>query len=268
MFLRPAFNRALTALYACAALSAAAQSGAPANPAAAVGRARALYYTPADKGLQGFHCDLSFDWKNFIQKATNQPLPDDDARLKYLRTIQLSVDDDLHGTGEMHWTAATPAPEGTEDSVGKVRDGMQQLWSGFFQSWNGFFTGGLLALDNKASVEKTPAGYRVATRDGESLAEEFYNDKLVLQSVHVATPRLESTMAPTFSPSSQGLLVTAIRSIYRQPPTAEPTEVTMGLTYAPVNTFQLPSELTVSVGPANFDFHLGNCTVKTQLTPK
>ncbi len=211
---------------------------------------------------------MNFDWKDFIQKASNQPIADDDARLKYLQTIQLSVDDDLHGAGELHWNAPTPPPDSTEESVAKIRGGMQQIWSGFFQSWNGFMTGDLLLLDAKATVERTNDGYHVAVRTGPSLAEEVFDKDLLLKTVRVTTPTLESTISPEFSPGPQGLLVTTIASSYKQPPNPQATEVKMSLTYAAVGTYQLPSDLRVSVGPANFAYRLTNCSVRTQITPK
>lgn len=246
----------------------AAPAGADLSPAAAFSKARALYYTPSDQGLQGFHCEVSFDWKTFLQKATNQPVPDNDPRLQYLRTIQLTVDDTLRGTGELHWTAPAPPPDGTEDSVNKMRSGFQQIWSGFFQSWNGFFTGDMVTLDSKATVEHTPAGFHVAVRNGPGLAEEQYDNNLLLQKVHVGTPTLDSTVLPSFTPTPQGLLVTSFRSTYRQQDAAAAVDVLMNVRYAPVSSFQLPSEVTVSVGPASFDFHLANCTVQTKLSPK
>lgn len=254
----------------CSVLARPALSqAADLSPSVTFGKARALYYTPVDNGLQGFHCEVTFDWKDFIQRATNQAIPESDARLKYLQTIQLSIDDDLRGRGELHWAAPTTAPEASADSVGKIRDGMQQMWSGFFQSWNGFYTGDLVSLDAKATVERTAeGGFRVAVRTGPSLAEELYDNKLLLKSVHVATPTLESTIMPAFATTPKGLIVSAIGSSYKQPPTAQPTDVQMTLTYAPVGAFQIPSALAVSVGPAKFDYHLNNCTVRTELTQK
>lgn len=76
-------KRSSATLVAIVVLPLGAQTSVPQSPAVAVSRARALYYTPTDKGLQGFHCDLRFDWKNFLQKASNQPVADDDARLNY-----------------------------------------------------------------------------------------------------------------------------------------------------------------------------------------
>ena len=241
-----------------------AQAAGPA-PSAAFTKARAVYDTPVDSGLQSFHCEVNFDWKDFLQKANNQPVPDADARLTYLRSIRLSVDDDLRGSGELHWTAPSPAPEDSEDSITKMRGGLQGIWSAFFQTWNGYATGNMVSYDPRSVVERTAdGGFHVTAHQGPGLAEEMYDDKLVLKSVHVSTPSLESSLTPEFSPGPHGLLVTTIHSVDRQPPTAPPTEVAMKVTYAPVGSFQIPSTLQVAVGPANFAFRLVNCTVKTQ----
>lgn len=238
------------------------------SAASAIRRARALYYTPVDNGLQSFRCDVSFDWKNFMQKASNQAVPDEDARLKYLQSVRLSVEDTLRGAGELHWNAPAPPPENSADSVEKIREGLQQVWSGFFQSWNGFITGDLVTLDSKAVAEPTPEGYHVSVRTGSSLAEEQFDSALLLQSVHVTTPTLDSTVLPLFQHDNHGLLVTTIDSSYRQPPSAAPTDVHMEIAYAPVSRFQLPSKLTVVVGPATFAFGLESCTVQSQITPR
>lgn len=249
-------------------LLAEAQTPGSPSAATALSKARPLYYTPVDGGLQGFHCEVNFDWRDFMQKAANAPIPAGDPRLAYLQAVKLSVDDDLRGQGRLDWTASGPEPDGTEDSVEKVRGGLQQLWSGFFQSWNGFFTGDLMTLDARAIVEQTAAGYHVSMGTSANLAEEQYDPKLLLENVHVATPTFDSTIVPTFAPGAQGLLVTSMRSVYRKPPGAEPTNVVMEVNYAPAGGFQLPSEVRVAVGPAAFDFHLVNCTVRSQLTAK
>lgn len=266
---RSATRTALLMMVVPALASAATLFGqtAPSPSAAdALARARSLYYTPVNQGLRSLHCEVHFAWKDFMQKAANQQIPDTDPRLKYLQSVALSVDDDLQGSGELHWQAPAPPPDGTEDSVGKIRDGMRQMWAGFFQSWNSFMTGDLITVDPQSKVERTASGFHVATRESGGLAEEQFDPNLVLTSVHISTSTLESTIHPTFAPGPQGLLVTAIRSSYQQPPSAPPTEVTMGLRYSAVNNFQLPSELNVAVGPAQFSFQLVNCTVQTQIT--
>lgn len=266
------FLLALTSCCAVCASLAPAQTApasvpAPNEAAKALLKARAMYYTPVDHGLQSFHCDVHFDWKDFMEKASHQPIAETDPRLAYLRTVKLSVDDDLRGKGDLHWAAATPAPEGNEDAVNRMRDGLQQLWAGFFQSWNGFVTGDMVTMDPSASAEPTASGgYRVSAHNGAGVAEEQFNHNLVLESISTKSATIESTMLPHFDPSAQGLLLTGIHSSYRQPPAAAPVTVDMNVKYAVTNSFGLPSTLSIAAGPAHFDFTLQNCTVKTQLT--
>lgn len=238
------------------------------SPAAAMDKARALYYTPVDRGFQGFHCDVNFDWKTFIQKASNQSLSEDDARLRYLQSVHLSVDDEVRKGGALHWNAPSPPPDNTEDSVDKIREGLQQVWSGFLQSWNGFVSGDLMTVDKNALVERTSQGYRVAVRTGSSLAEERFSAALLLQEIHVTTPTLESTIEPSFSPGSEGFVVSRISSSERQLPASSAVQVTMKVSYSPISRFQIPSDLQVTVGPAKFEYRLVNCTVQSQFTSR
>ena len=238
------------------------------SPAAAFRQARTLYYTPVDRGLQGFQCEVDFNWKQFIEKATNGPVADTDERLAYLRSIKLVITDDLNGGGELQWTAPTTAPDASEASIAQIRGGIQAMWSGFFQSWNGFMTGDLLSLaDKQTAVERTAGGYRVFANQSGKVAEETYDKDFTLLSLHVSTPQLDSNLTPIFQRSPQGRLVTNLNSVVKQPPTAPGTNVDMTVHYAPVNNFQLPSELLIDVaGTAKFDFTMTNCTVRTQLS--
>ena len=246
-----------------------AQAQTTTSPAAAFRKARALYYTPVDKGLQGFGCDVSFDWKQFIEKANSAPVPDTDERLAYLRSIKLTISDDLNGGGQLQWAAPTTAPDASEQSIAQIRSGMQAMWSGFFQSWNGFLTGDLVSLgDNQTVVERTSnGGFRVSTTQNGKVAEEFFDRNLVLLSLHVSTPSLDSNLTPIFLDSAQGRLVTNLNSIVKQPPSAAGTSVDMKVQYAAVNGFQLPSALQINVGGTTaFAYTLSNCTVNTKLS--
>ena len=251
-----------------ALLGVATSAQSPASPAAAFRKARSLYYTPIDRGLQGFSCEVHFKWKQFLETANHGPVPDADERLAYLRGIKLSITDDLNGSGQLLWAAPTTAPDASEQSVAQIRSGMQAMWSGFFQSWNGFVTGDLVSLgDDRTTVERTAKGYHVFTGQNGKLAEETFDSNLVLLSLHVSTPTLESNLTPVFTDSAQGQLVTNLNSVVRQPPSAPGSMVDMAVHYQPVNGFQLPSELSINVsGAADFDFTLSNCTVRTALS--
>ena len=245
-------------------LSAPAFAQEVRSPAAAFSKARALYDTPADRGLASFRCDVMFDWKDFLTKATSAPVQDADERFLYLRSIHLTITDDLNGAGTLHWAAPTTAPAASEDSIAKLRGGLEALWSGFFQSWNGFATGEMVSSPGgNAIIERTAVGFIVTARDHGKLAEQRYSPALRLESLHVTTPSLDSAMTPTFSETPQGLVLASMQSVDRQPPSAPPVQVATAIQYASVNGFQLPSAVTIDVaGTARFAFQLSGCTVQ------
>ena len=240
------------------------------SQAAAFRAARMLYDTPSDRGLQGFRCDVDFNWKQFLEKAINGPVQDTDERLAYLRSIKLNVTDDLNSTGELHWTAPPTTPEASEASIGQIRSGLQGLWSGFFQSWNGFMTGDLVSIaDNHTTVERTPNGYHVFSSQNGKVAEETYSGDFTMQSLHVSTPQMDSVLTPAFAVTPHGRLITTMSSVVKQPPAAPGTAINTTVHYATVNGFQLPSELFIDVaGTASFDFTLNNCTLRMQVLPR
>ena len=251
-----------------ALVASAANAQTSVAPSAAFRTARALYDTPNDRGLQGFQCDADFNWKQFLVKAINAPVEETDERLLYLRSIKLSVTDDLNGSGALHWTAPTTAPDASEASISQIRGSMQALWTGFFQSWNGFMTGDLVSAgDNQTTVERTPSGYHVFSRKNGGVAEETYSGDFTMQSLHVSTSQLDVVLMPAFEVTPHGRLVTGWSSVVRQPPTATGTAIKTAIQYVPVNGFQLPSAVTIEVArTAIFSFTLSNCTVKMQLS--
>ena len=230
--------------------------------------ARKLYYTPVDQGLQGFQCDASFNWKQFVEQANNTPVSTLDQRLLYLQSIKLSVSDDLNSSGALEWTAPTPPPDGSEQSVAQIRTGLQTVIKAFFQSWNGFYTGEMVSVtDNNTSVEHGANGYVLSARQGGKLAEELFSNDFTMLSLHVVTPDVDSTLTPVFQQTPGGRLVTGLNSTVKQPPAAQRTNIDIAVHYAAVNGFQLPSELRIDVaGTAHFDFELSGCTVRTRLT--
>jgi hypothetical protein len=96
--------------------------------------ARAQYYTPTASGLQSFHCDAAIDWKAMLTRLSGKEIAEDNHGLQFLRTVNLSVVDDLKGKGSLEWTNTAPLPAGKEEGINQVREGLQTSVGGFFQS--------------------------------------------------------------------------------------------------------------------------------------
>jgi hypothetical protein len=85
---------------------------------------------------------------------------------------------------------------------------------------------------------------------------------MLLISAHVVMPDLDNTAYPTYEASTDGLRVNMVRNVLHQPPTGPEQDVSMGVTYMPVGSYQLPATLAVTLaGTGEFDFSFNSCTL-------
>jgi hypothetical protein len=227
--------------------------------------ARALYYTPTTKGLQSFHCAVDFDWKDMLTRYSGGAVPDDNPFLQYLRSVHLGITDDLKGSGQLDWTTAGSPPAGQEDSAAKMKDGMQQMMAGFFSSWNAYMNGNMVpAPDATTTVTETPDGMRMHASATDTDVTELFDKNMLLTQAHVVQSTSDVYAYPTYIDTPDGRVVSAIRTVFRQPPTASPGELTLNISYAPVQSFRLPQTLNYELkNIGSFAFKFSACSVQT-----
>src|SRR5580658_7977409 len=92
--------------------------------------AHGQYYTPTTSGLKSFQCGAAIDWKATLTRLSGAEIPEDNPVLKYLQGVNLSVVDQLKGKGSMEWTDTVVPPEGKEEAVKQMRDGLQEMMGG------------------------------------------------------------------------------------------------------------------------------------------
>jgi len=210
--------------------------------------AHAQYYTPTANGLRSFRCEATIDWKAMLTRFSGAEIPEDNPMLKYLQTTHLSVVDQLKGKGSMEWSDTGAPPEGKEESVKQMRDGLQTMIDGFFQSWNAYMNGGMVPFPDK-SVEATTTGDGIhlhGTSNNATFDEDF-DKNMLLTHVTVDTPEMKVVAVPTYVRTDDGLVVSAVASQVNQPPSAPPTEITIRVEYAKVDSFQIPSHVVYDI---------------------
>lgn len=75
---------------------------------------------------------------------------------------------------------------------------------------------------------------------------------------------LDATAYPTYTDTADGRVVSTIHTVYREPPTAPPTDVTFTVTYATVSTFRLPETVKLELKNVGaFLFNFSGCSVET-----
>jgi hypothetical protein len=260
--MRPIFRNTFAALTCLLPLSIAAQQ----NPAEQhLLSARALYYTPATDGLKSFHCAASIDWKDLLTRFGGQPVADDNPFLLYLNSVHLSISDDLDGKGSLDWVETNPPSDALSSPAQRIHAGMAQTIDGFFQAWNPFMNGGLVPVpDASTNVSSIGDNIKLHVASGSTNVDEIFDKNLLLTSVHVVTPTMDSTMHPTFIDSHDGRILSVLTSSTSQPPTAPPVDVVMTTTYAKVSSFQIPASARFDIKNVGaMIFHFSACTVRT-----
>ena len=261
----PSRSLAIAALSLCA-LSASAQQNKAADRLSV---ARALYYTPTTSGLKSFHCNVSIDWKAFLDGFSPTPIAADNPVLLYLKSTKLSLSDDLHGKGAFLWTDTTTPPEAFASGGTKMRGGMEQMFDAYFEAWNAYANGSMVPVPDK-TVAVTPSGEGVELRglDPKETLVEKYDKDMLLTEVKIVNDKTDELDTPTFTRSPDGLILTNLHMIVKQSPTAPPTTLDIGTTYTRVGAYQLPSSVTFALqNVGTFLFTISACQINPVTGP-
>jgi hypothetical protein len=185
--------------------------------------------------------------------------------LQYLRTVKLTVTDELNGEGHLEWTASGTPPTGKEDSLAKMKEGMQQMMVGFFSSWNAYMNGNMVPLpDSTTTITESADGFNLHASSAGTEVTEIFDKNLLLTEAHVVQASSDVHAYPTYDDTPDGRVVSLIRTVYRQPPTAPPAELSIRVSYAPVQSFRLPAQLNYELKNVGaFEFKFSACSVQT-----
>jgi hypothetical protein len=225
--------------------------------------AHAQYYTPTVKGLKSFHCDASIDWKAMLSRFSGTDIADDNPALKFLQTVHLAVNDDLHGKGELEWTNTAEPPADRKPGMQQMQEGLQATVSGFFQTWNAYMNGAMVPFpDSSVTVTKSGDGVHLSGTSTGTTVDEDYDKNMLLTKALVANPTLTVLAKPTYTSTEDGLLLSSLISQIHQPPTAPETEATFRIEYAKVGSYQIPSYVVVDIkNTGTIEFGLSACKV-------
>jgi hypothetical protein len=225
--------------------------------------AHAQYYTPTVSGLKSFRCDASIDWKKLLMNATGAEIPDDNPGLKYLQSVHLSVADELRGSGSLEWLDTGAPPQGKEQGMKQAREGFQQAVAGFFQSWNAYMNGSMVPVpDRTVTLTESGEGVHLSAISKNTKFDEDFDKNMLLTQVLVDGSDIRVQAIPTYVRTTDGLVVSSVKSELNQPPSAPLTEAIFRIEYARVDSFQIPSRIVLDIKNTGvIDIGLSSCQV-------
>lgn len=210
--------------------------------------AHAEYYTPTASGLKSFHCDASIDWKAMLSRFSGKDIPDDNPVLKFLQTVHLAVNDDLHGKGALEWTNTAAPPASIQPAMQQMEEGFQTSVSGFFQTWNAYMNGAMVPIpDSTVIATKSGDGVHLSGTTKDTSFDEDYDKNMLLTKAVVVSPTITVSAKPIYINSEDGLLLSSVASQIHQPPTAPETDVTFRVEYMKVDSYQIPSHVVFDI---------------------
>ena len=237
--------------------------GQATSPRDRLASAHAQYYNLTTAGVKTFHCDAAIDWKTMLSRFSGTDIADDNPTLKHLQTVHLGVTDDLKGAGALEWTTSATPPEGKEQAMQQIEEGLKISLGGFFQSWNAYMNGTMVPVpDSTITFVSSGDGFHLSGKSGDMNFDEDYDKNMLLTQVLIDGPALKVLTTPTYNTTSDGLVISSIHSQINQPPTAPQTEATFRVEYATVQTFQLPSRIVLDIKNTGvIDVGLSACQV-------
>ena len=251
---------------------------AQANPAksendAMLARAGNLYYSTTKFGLGGFTCAIHPDWYTlFVSARKGETVRADDPRIVLLKTVRLTLHAQMKGGSTLDWEPA-PDPNNTldPDSVTLLKDmhaATDQTLQGFLQFWTPFADGSAVPENSEGlDITKTGNGYRLHAVTSDTEVTEEMDSQLTLTRFNVVMKQATVDFAPTYGPTSQGLLVNGFLAhiLAAGEPAEKTQEMHVGIEYEVVDGFQIPSRLNMEViGSGTFNFSFDDCTVSRQ----
>lgn len=250
-------------LLALACLSCASSRAQDKEARDRLAAAHAQYYTPTASGLKSFHCEASIDWKAMLSRFAGSDVPNDNPALKYLLTVNLAITDDLRGKGSLEWIDKEEPPQNMKPAMQQMQEGFRTTVAGFFQSWNAYMNGSMVPLpDSTVTVTKSGDGVHLSGTTKEMALDEDFDKNMILTQALVVSPTLKVLAMPTFTPTSDGLIVSTVLSQVHQPPTAPETDATFRIEYANVQSFQIPSRIVFDIKNTGIiDIGLSACQV-------
>ena len=210
-------------------------------------KARAACYNLRSRGLLSFQSGLEPDWDTMLAGARKTNPEGTDRAVKLLEAIHfhmtLAADDSVKVT---HDTVEAPN-DASAKGLAQVYGGMEQMTQGFFQTWSVFLLSYPFPEPGSpyhlvASGEQYQLTYKEG--DTDEVTTTLGKDLRIL-SMKVTTAAFSSLLQPQYEATSQGLLLVGYQADYQSGNAAETTKLQVGIQYADVDGFKLPSELNL-----------------------
>jgi len=258
----------LTAAAAQTPAPATAQSGSAADDQL-LGKARTMYYSTANAGLNGFDCSVHPDWHELYVRANpNQAIATDDKRVVLLNRVSIKLHAHPDGTSTLDWTPAPGSPTDADSTnlLNQMHAATEQTLQGFVEFWTPFVDGSVIPSNtNGMTVTHDTSAFTLHAEQGGTTVTEVFSNDLLLEEYDVIMGSSSIKFTPSFKATPQGLLVERFLAHIQQQidPPGPVQEMHVAIEYQTIEGFPIPERLNMEVvGTGIFNTTLDGCSVQ------
>jgi len=209
--LKPSGCSCLFAL-ALSAANISAQQSSRIDQKALLIQTRNAYYQPAERGVSGFTCGVSFDWNEVLERASGRKIPPKEPTLVALKSATTMVTNDLvkGPTVKADYPGGPPA---IGSAVAQRQKILNNLVIASLAGWDPFLSDRIFPMEGtKYHFEAVPSGYRLTLEGGTFFSILDLDPKLQVTHGESHLNGTTTVFTPTFDPSSHGWLITSLKT--------------------------------------------------------
>lgn len=199
----------------------------------------ALYNLPSHKFVS-FSSKITPDWVTILAGASTNP-----EGMKILNGIHFKVVHDIHGQTKLeHFEDIPMTTQAQKDGLVQIFSGLDQMLRGFYATWDLFTISAPIVTNGSAVVTADGSGYLIEWKEGSSDVAVKVGSDMTATRVTVKSPEFSSVVIPTFTRSSQGLLLSGYKGSYISKDASENTELNVVIDYHDVSGVKLIKHLS------------------------
>jgi hypothetical protein len=199
--------------FTMAASTAPAQQAEHLDQKALLLQTRHAYYVPLDRGVQGFTCNVSFDWNEVLERASGRKIPAKNPTLVALKSATTTVTND-YATGAVVKGVYPGGPPLAGSPVASRQKILNNLVKASLDGWNPFLSNRIFPVEGTSyRFEREPTGYRLTLEGGTFFSILDMDAKLRVTHGESHLNGTTTEFTPEFDPSTHGWLITSLRTV-------------------------------------------------------
>jgi len=204
---------AIALMMGAVSLASSAQQPTKIDQKALLDQTRHAYYLPSDRGIQGFTCNVSFDWAGVLERASGRKIPAKTPTLVALKSASTTVTNDYAkgATVKATYPGEQPLAGSPVASRQKI---LNNLVKASLDGWDPFLSNRIFPLEATTyRFEPVPTGYRLTLDGGTFFSILDLDSRLKITHGESHLNGTTTEFTPEFDTSTHGWLLTSLKTV-------------------------------------------------------